>query len=85
MGGSPFEKIYDAVDRFCARHPASASNLMRYIVIGTAAVYILMVLTRNNDANALSFLSFNLNGLLHGRSGASSHSSSSPATCARSG
>ena len=80
------KKIYDAVDRFCARHPRfGIPNLMRYIVIGTAAVYILMVLTRNNDANALSFLSFNLNGLLHGRSGASSHSSSSPATCARSG
>lgn len=61
------KKIYDAVDRFCARHPRfGIPNLMRYIVIGTAAVYILMVLTRNNDANALSFLSFNLNGLLHG-------------------
>lgn len=61
------KKIYDAVDRFCARHPRfGIPNLMRYIVIGTAAVYILMVLTRNSDANALSFLSFNLNGLLHG-------------------
>lgn len=61
------KKIYDTVDRFCARHPRfGIPNLMRYIVIGTAAVYILMVLTRNNDANALSFLSFNLNGLLHG-------------------
>lgn len=77
------KKIYDAVDRFCARHPRfGIPNLMRYIVIGTAAVYILMVLTRNNDANALSFLSFNLNGRCTGRSGASSHSSSSPATCA---
>ena len=55
------------LDRFCARHPRlGIPGLMRYIVIGTAAVYILMVLTRNNDANALSFLSFNLNGLLHG-------------------
>ena len=42
------KKIYDAVDRFCARHPRfGIPNLMRYIVIGTAAVYILMVLTRN--------------------------------------
>ena len=32
------KKIYDAVDRFCARHPRfGIPNLMRYIVIGTAA------------------------------------------------
>ena len=60
-------KIYDAVDRFCARHPRfGIPNLMRYIVIGNVAVYILMLLTRSSDASALGFLSFNLSGLLHG-------------------
>ena len=41
-------------------------NLMRVIVIGNVAVYVLMLLTQANDANALSFLTFNLNALLHG-------------------
>ena len=39
---------------------------MRVIVIGNVAVYVLMLLTQANDANALSFLTFNLNALLHG-------------------
>lgn len=61
------KKIYEAVDRFCARHPHfGISNLMRYIVIGNIAVYLLMMLTRNADANALNFLTFNLGSLLHG-------------------
>ena len=61
------KKIYEAVDRFCARHPHfGISNLMRYIVIGNVAVYVLMMLTRNTDANALNFLTFNLGSLLHG-------------------
>ena len=61
------KKIYEAVDRFCARHPHfGISNLMRYIVIGNVAVYLLMMLTRNADANALNFLTFNLGSLLHG-------------------
>ena len=61
------KKIYDAVERFCARHPRfGIPNLMRYIVIGNVIVYILSMLSRNADAAALDFLSFNLNGLLHG-------------------
>ena len=61
------KKIYDAVERFCARHPRfGIPNLMRYIVIGNVAVYILSMLSRNADAAALDFLAFNLNGLLHG-------------------
>ena len=60
-------KIYDAVQRFCAAHPRfGIPNLMRVIVIGNVAVYVLMLLTQANDANALSFLTFNLNALLHG-------------------
>lgn len=60
-------KIRDAVDRFCARHPRfGIPNLMLYIVIGNVAVYLLTLLTRNNDANALAFLTFTLRGLLRG-------------------
>ena len=61
------KKLYDGVQRFCAAHPRfGIPNLMRVIVIGNAAVYVLMLLTQANDANALSFLTFNLNALLHG-------------------
>lgn len=61
------KKLYDGVQRFCASHPRfGISNLMRVIVIGNVAVYVLMLLTQANDANALSFLTFNLNALLHG-------------------
>lgn len=59
------KKLYESVDRFCARHPRfGIPNLMRYIVAGTAAIFILrMFLT---DVSALNFLSYNLRGLLHG-------------------
>ena len=61
------KKIYDGVQRFCAAHPRfGISNLMRVIVAGNVAVYVLMLLTQSNDVNALSFLTFNLNALLHG-------------------
>ena len=61
------KKLYDGVQRFCAAYPRfGIPNLMRVIVIGNVAVYVLMLLTQANDANALSFLTFNLNALLHG-------------------
>lgn len=61
------KKLYDGAQRFCAAHPRfGIPNLMRIIVIGNVAVYVLMLLTQANDANALSFLTFNLNALLHG-------------------
>ena len=61
------KKMYDAVERFCARHPRfGIPNLMRYIVIGNVVVYFLSMLSRNTDAAALDFLAFNLHGLLHG-------------------
>ena len=61
------KKLYDGVQRFCAAHPRfGIPNLMRVIVIGYVAGYVLMLLTQANDANALSFLTFNLNALLHG-------------------
>ena len=60
-------KIYDAVQRFCAAHPRfGIPNLMRVLVIGNVAVYILSMLTAASDPSALAFLTFNLNGLLHG-------------------
>ena len=63
----PLKKLYDGVQRFCATHPRfGIPNLMRVIVAGNVAVYVLMLLTQSNDANALSFLTFNLNALLHG-------------------
>ena len=61
------KKLYDGVQRFCAALPRfGIPNLMRVIVIGNVAVYVLMLLTQANNANALSFLTFNLNALLHG-------------------
>ena len=61
------KKLYDGVQRFCAAHPRfGIPNLMRIIVIGNVVVYVLMLLTQANDVNALNFLTFNLNALLHG-------------------
>ena len=61
------KKLYDGVQRFCAAHPRfGIPNLMRVIVIGNVVVYVLMLLTQANDVNALNFLTFNLNALLHG-------------------
>lgn len=61
------KKVYEAVDRFCARHPRfGVPNLMRYVVIGNVVVYLLMMLTRNADANALDFLTFRLDALCRG-------------------
>ena len=59
------KKIYEAVDRFCARHPRfGIPNLMRYIVIGTAAIFLLQMFV--TDTTALNFLYFDLNALLRG-------------------
>ena len=59
--------IYEAVDRFCARHPRfGIPNLMRYVVIGNVIVYVLMMFTQANDANALSFLTFYWPAVLKG-------------------
>ena len=61
------KKIYDGVQRVCAAHPRfGISNLMRVIVAGNVAVYVLMLLTQSNDVNALNFLTFNLHALLRG-------------------
>ena len=42
----PLKKLYQAVDRFCARHPRfGIHNLMLYVVIGTAIVYAISQMT----------------------------------------
>ena len=59
------KKIYDAVERFCAKHPRfGISDLMRYIVIGNVAVFLLSMFLR--DQSALRFLYLNGERLLHG-------------------
>ena len=55
------KKLYQAVDRFCALHPRfGIPNLMRVIVIGTVAVYLLMMFA---GYEAISFLEFSLEGI----------------------
>lgn len=59
-------RINQKIDEFCYRHPNfGIPNLMKIIVIGTAVVYALYLLTGYN-ASAVSFLSFNLASVLHG-------------------
>ena len=61
------KKLYDAADRFCARHPRfGIPDLMRWIVIGNVVVYVLMLLTMRTDASAVSFLYLNGSKVLHG-------------------
>ena len=60
------QRINRKIDEFCYQHPNfGIPNLMKIIVIGTAIVYVLYMLTGYN-AGAISFLSFNLYDLLHG-------------------
>ena len=57
----PLKKLYQAVDRFCAGHPRfGIPNLMRVIVAGTVVVYLLEMFA---GYEAVSFLSFNLEGI----------------------
>ena len=59
------KRLYDAVQRFCARHPRfGIPNLMLYIVAGNAIVYFLMMFTRTTDASALSFLALDTGAVL---------------------
>ena len=58
------KKLYEAVDRLCARHPRfGIPNLMLYISIGTILVYVLL---QFSDYTAISFLTFDLAHVLHG-------------------
>ena len=47
-------KLHDAIDRFCVKHPYwGIPNLMRYIVIGTVAMYVLTLVTNGAAATYL--------------------------------
>lgn len=62
----PLNRINRKIDEFSYRHPNfGIPNLMKIIVIGTALVYLLYLLT-NYSYDAISFLSFNLSAVLHG-------------------
>ena len=57
------KKLYDAADRFCARHPRfGIPDLMRWIVIGNVVVYVLMLLTmlESNKDRLIYFLTLDL-------------------------
>ncbi len=58
------KKLSLAVDRFAARHPNfGIPELMRYIIFGQAAVYVLSVFS---NAAAVRFLAFDWFAILHG-------------------
>ena len=57
-------KLYDALDRFCGRHPYwGIPNLMRYIIIGTVIFYALNLVTAGG---AYSLLAYSTAGVLRG-------------------
>ena len=59
------KKLYDGVQRFCARHPRfGIPNLMLFISIGAAIVYIL---TQFNILDLKSMLVFNRALILRGQ------------------
>ncbi len=60
-------KLSNAIDRFCIKHPYwGIPNLMRYIVIGTVAVYLLYLLTGYN-IGLYQLLAFSPYHILHGQ------------------
>ena len=60
------QRINRKIDEFCYRHPNfGIPNLMKIIVLGTAFVYVLYMLTGYNSG-AISFLTFNLSDFIHG-------------------
>lgn len=59
-------QIRNKIDNFCYSHPRfGIPNLMKIIVIGNIAVYVLFLLT-NYNSSAIDFLSFNLSSVRHG-------------------
>ena len=64
LEGSLLKKLHDAVDRFAMSHPRfGIPGLIRYIVIGTAAVYLLI---QFSSYSAVAFLGFNWGLVLKG-------------------
>ena len=61
----PLRKLYDSLDRFCARHPYwGIPNLMRYIVIGSVIFYALNLVT---NGGAYALLAYSSAAVLHGQ------------------
>ena len=64
LEGTPLKKLHDAVDRFAYTHPRfGIPGLIRYIVFGTAIVYLLL---QFSSYSAISFLTFNWAMVLQG-------------------
>ena len=64
LEGTPLKKLHDAVDRFAYTHPRfGIPGLIRYIVFGTAIVYLLL---QFSSYSAISFLTFNWAMVLRG-------------------
>ena len=64
-------RINRKIDEFCYQHPNfGIPNLMKFIVFGTAIVYLLYFLVESTQPGsgwgAINFLSFNVHDLLHG-------------------
>lgn len=59
------KELRRAIDRFCVLHPNfGIAGLMRYIVVGNVALYLLSMFS--SQADFLDVFSFSLNGLLNG-------------------
>lgn len=59
------KKLSRAIDRFCILHPNfGIANLMRYVVIGNVALFLLSMFS--SQANFLDTFAFSFNGLLNG-------------------
>lgn len=64
LEGPVLKKLNHLVDRFAYDHPGfGIPNLMKYIVIGNAIVYVLTVFA---GYGAVSFLTFDWSAILHG-------------------
>ena len=60
----PLKKLCDAVDRFCLNHPRfGIPGLIRYVVLITAAVFLLDAFSQNT---ASALLYFDADAILHG-------------------
>ena len=60
----PLRKLNDAISRFCARHPHwGIPGLMRYVVIGSVIMYVLIFVTQYA---ALNLLGLRMEAVLHG-------------------
>lgn len=60
------QKLSGAIDRFCRKHPYwGIPGLMRYVVMATAAVYLLYLLLGFNG-NVINLMAYSAQRILHG-------------------